>query len=164
VITKLWSESGDLFEQTLVSKRRYDLNVGGRYVRSEVHAHRLRWYFHHEAAMMLERAGFVDVVTHGDHTDDPADQRNRIEATNALLSLLLVVVVRAAGYLYSGALPSATAVFSQLSAVALSVGFALSAYVSWLCRRHERPMYDNFGLRLPIRLAVAYGLHAAAGG
>jgi hypothetical protein len=40
-------ESVDLFEQTLVSKRRYDLTVGGDCVRSEAHAHVLRRHFRH---------------------------------------------------------------------------------------------------------------------
>ncbi len=72
IATTLWSESVDLFEQTLVSKRRCDLYVDGECVRSEVHAHVLRWFFHHEFVMMLERAGFVDIRTYGDYTDEPA--------------------------------------------------------------------------------------------
>jgi hypothetical protein len=67
----------DFFEQTLVSKRRYDLCVDGRCVRSELHAHLLRWCFHYEAIMMLERAGFVDTITYGGYADDPADQPSR---------------------------------------------------------------------------------------
>lgn len=72
IATTLWSESVDLFEQTLVSKRRCDLYVDGALVRSEVHAHVLRWFFHHEFIMMLERAGFEDIRTYGDYTDEPA--------------------------------------------------------------------------------------------
>lgn len=72
IMTTLWSESVDLFEQTLLSKRRYDLYVGGRFVRSEVHAHLMRWYFHYEILMMLEQAGYDDLVTYGDYTDNPA--------------------------------------------------------------------------------------------
>ncbi len=72
VVTTLWSESVDLFEQVLLSKRRYDLYVAGKCVRSEVHAHFLRWYFHYEFFMMLERAGFEDIITYGDYTDAPA--------------------------------------------------------------------------------------------
>jgi SAM-dependent methyltransferase len=72
IATTLWSESVDLFEQTLVSKRRCELYVDGQCVRSEVHAHSMRWYFHYEFVMMLERAGFVDIRTYGDYTDEPA--------------------------------------------------------------------------------------------
>lgn len=77
VHTTLWSEEVDLFEQTVVSKRRYDLYVDGIYVRSEVHAHLMRWYFHYEFFMMLERAGFEDIRTYGDYTDDPATQASK---------------------------------------------------------------------------------------
>jgi SAM-dependent methyltransferase len=77
IATTLWSESVDLFEQVLVSKRRCDLYVDGKCVRSEVHAHSMRWYFHYEFIMMLERAGFVDVRTYGDNTDSPATQDSK---------------------------------------------------------------------------------------
>jgi SAM-dependent methyltransferase len=72
IATTLWSEDVNLSEQTLLSKRRYDLYVDGRHVRSETHAHVLRWYFHDEALLMLERAGFEDVTTYADYTDHPA--------------------------------------------------------------------------------------------
>jgi len=72
IVTTLWSESVDIFEQTLLSKRRYDLNVGGKCVRSEEHAHVLRWFFKYEFTMMLKRVGFVDITTYGDYTDEPA--------------------------------------------------------------------------------------------
>lgn len=72
IVTTLWSESVDLFEQTLLSKRRYDLYVDGQFVRSEVHAHLMRWYFHYEILMMLEQTGYKDLVTYGDYTDGPA--------------------------------------------------------------------------------------------
>jgi SAM-dependent methyltransferase len=77
IATTLWSESVDLFEQTLVSKRRCDLYVDGECVRSEVHAHVLRWFFHHEFILMLERAGFVDITTYGDYTDEPATKDSK---------------------------------------------------------------------------------------
>ena len=72
IVTTLWSESVDLFEQTLVAKRRCELYVDGNLIRSEMHAHSMRWYFQHEIVMMLERVGFEDVRTYGDHTDQPA--------------------------------------------------------------------------------------------
>jgi SAM-dependent methyltransferase len=78
IATTLWSEGVDLWEQTLVSKRRYDLYVGGTCVRSEVHAHVLRWFYHHEFALMLERAGYGDITTYGDYADQPATQESKV--------------------------------------------------------------------------------------
>jgi SAM-dependent methyltransferase len=77
IATTLWSEDVNLSEQTLLSKRRYDLHVDGQCVRSEVHAHLLRWYFHDEALLLLERAGFEDVTTYADYTDRPATQGSK---------------------------------------------------------------------------------------
>ena len=77
IVTTHWSESVDLFEQVLLSKRRYDLYIDGKCVRSEVHAHPLRWYFHYEFVMMLECAGFEDITTYGDYTDDSATQESK---------------------------------------------------------------------------------------
>jgi hypothetical protein len=77
IVTTLWSESVDLFEQTLVSKRRCDLYVDGNLIRSEVHAHSMLWYFQHEIVMMLERVGFEDIKTYGDHTDQPATKDSK---------------------------------------------------------------------------------------
>jgi hypothetical protein len=78
VKTTLWSESVDLFEQVLLSKRRYDVYVDGEFVRSETHAFWLRWYFQHEFTMMLEKAGFDRIRTYGDYTDDPATQESKM--------------------------------------------------------------------------------------
>jgi hypothetical protein len=78
ITTTLWSESVDLFEQVLLSKRRYDLYVNGKCVKSETHFHPLRWYFHHEFLMILERAGFEDITTYTDNTDLPATQYSEI--------------------------------------------------------------------------------------
>jgi len=77
IVTTLWAEAVDLFEQTLLSKRRYELIVEGICVRTEVHAHVLRWYFKHEFTMMLERAGFEDITTYSDYTDEPATKESR---------------------------------------------------------------------------------------
>jgi len=74
ITTTLWSESVDLFDQVLLSKRRYDLYIDGECIKSETHSHPLRWYFHHEFLMVLERAGFEDVTTYSDNTDLPATQ------------------------------------------------------------------------------------------
>ena len=74
VHTTLWSESVDLFEQILLSKRRYDLYLNDQCIKSEVHSHLLRWFFQYEFIMMLERVGFEDITTYSDHTDKPASQ------------------------------------------------------------------------------------------
>ncbi len=78
IVTKLWVESVDPFEQTLLSKRIYDLIVNGKCVHSEEHAHVLRWFFKHEFTMMLERVGFVDIRTYGDYSDEPAMQDSAV--------------------------------------------------------------------------------------
>jgi SAM-dependent methyltransferase len=78
IVTTLWNESVDLWEQTMVSKRRCDLVIGGKCVRSEVHAHAERWYFHYEFLMMLGRAGYVDLTTYGDYGDAPATQESKV--------------------------------------------------------------------------------------
>jgi len=78
IATTLWSESVDLFEQVLLAKRRYDLYVDGQCIRSEVHAHLLRWYFKHEFIMMLERTGYEDITTYSDYTDQPATKDSQV--------------------------------------------------------------------------------------
>lgn len=72
-----WSESVDLFEQVLLSKRRYDVYVDGKCVKYETHAYRLRWYYKHEIVMMLEKAGFNNIRTYSDYTDNPATQDSK---------------------------------------------------------------------------------------
>ena len=78
IVTTLWSESVDLFEQILVSKRRYELMVDGKCVRTEVHAHDLRWYYQHEMVMMLDRAGYEEIRTYGDYSEDEATADSRL--------------------------------------------------------------------------------------
>ena len=73
----LWSESIDRHEQPLQSKRRYDLIVDGQCVRSEVHAHLMRWYSKYEFIMMLERAGFEKIYLYSDYTDEPATKDSK---------------------------------------------------------------------------------------
>lgn len=78
VKTTLWSESVDLFEQVLLSKRRYDVFIDGECVRSETHAFWLRWYFYYEFVMMLEHTGYDNITTYGDYTDNPANQESKV--------------------------------------------------------------------------------------
>jgi hypothetical protein len=44
----------------------------GDLVRQEEHTLHINFYFKNELLMLLERAGFEDVVAHGDHRDEPA--------------------------------------------------------------------------------------------
>jgi len=78
IVTALWSEAVDLFEQTLLSKRRYELIIDGICIRTEVHAHVLCWYYKLEFTMMLESAGFEDIVTYADYTDQQATKDSKI--------------------------------------------------------------------------------------
>ena len=77
IVTTLWSESVDLFEQTLLSKRRCELCMDGECIQSEVHAHYMRWYFHYEFFMMLEHVGFKDIRIYSDFTDEEATKDSR---------------------------------------------------------------------------------------
>ena len=78
VKTTLWSESVDLFEQVLLSKRRYDVYINGKCVRSEIHSFWLRWHFHYEFVLMLENTGYDNITTYGDYTDTPANQDSKV--------------------------------------------------------------------------------------
>jgi hypothetical protein len=80
---------------------------------------------------------------------------------NLLVSLLATGFLQAAGALYRETLPSAGASLSQFAGTCLTAGFLLSSYLHHLFRRHEIPMYHNYGLRLPACLAAAYGVHLA---
>ncbi len=70
--TTLWTDSVDPFEQTLVSKRRNELIVNGQVMRSEMCSHPMRWYYKYEFQMMLDNAGFVDLQTYSDYTEESA--------------------------------------------------------------------------------------------
>lgn len=77
ISTKLWTESFDLLEQTLVEKRRYKLYVDGQLVRSELHRLHMRWYYKYEFIMMLEKAGFEDIYPYSDYTEQPATKESK---------------------------------------------------------------------------------------
>jgi len=83
-VTTLWSEAVDLWEQILLSKRRCDLIIRGNASGLKCIANPLRWYFYHEFLMMLERAGFEDLVTYSDHSDRPATQESKTVVYGAL--------------------------------------------------------------------------------
>ena len=77
ISAKLWTESFDLLEQTVVEKRRYELNVDGQLVRSELHTLHMRWYYKYEFIMMLEKAGFEDIYLYSDYTEEPATKESK---------------------------------------------------------------------------------------
>ena len=43
----------------------------GELVEEEEHSLRINFYFKNELLLMLERAGFTDIVVHGDHREEP---------------------------------------------------------------------------------------------
>jgi hypothetical protein len=47
------------------------MSVGGELVREEQHTLHMTLYFKNELLLLLERAGFRDVVVHGDHREEP---------------------------------------------------------------------------------------------
>ncbi len=77
ISTKLWTESFDLLEQTMVEKRRYELHVDGQLARSELHTLHTRWYYKYEFIMMLEKAGFEDIYLYSDYTEEPASKESK---------------------------------------------------------------------------------------
>ncbi len=77
ISTRLWTESFDLLEQTILEKRRYELKVDGQLVRSELHTLHMRWYYKYEFIMMLEKAGFEDIHLYSDYTEEPATKESK---------------------------------------------------------------------------------------
>jgi hypothetical protein len=49
----------------------------GELVQREEHALRLNLYFMHEVLLLLERAGFEDLVVHGDYVEEPPTPDSR---------------------------------------------------------------------------------------
>jgi SAM-dependent methyltransferase len=60
----------DPVEQIWMEERRYRLYDGEQLLQEEVHAGQGRWYFRNELLLMLQTAGFSDVVVTGDYTDE----------------------------------------------------------------------------------------------
>jgi hypothetical protein len=54
----------------------YEMRAGkwrdGELVQEEEHSLRINFYFKHETLLLLEGAGFTDVVVHGDHREEAA--------------------------------------------------------------------------------------------
>jgi SAM-dependent methyltransferase len=62
----------DPLEQRLTYEMRAGMWRDGDLVLAEDHVLHINLYFKNELLLMLERAGFVDVVVHGDHRHEPA--------------------------------------------------------------------------------------------
>jgi hypothetical protein len=62
----------DPLEQTASYEMRAGMWQNGELVREEEHTLRINFYFRNELLLLLDRAGFSDVVVQGDHRDEPA--------------------------------------------------------------------------------------------
>jgi SAM-dependent methyltransferase len=62
----------DPLEQRATYEMRAAMWRDGELVRQEEHMLHLNFYFKNELLLMLERAGFTDIVVHGDHREEPA--------------------------------------------------------------------------------------------
>jgi hypothetical protein len=60
----------DPLEQRVTYEMRAGMWRDGELVRVEEHVLDLGFYFKHELLLMLDRAGFVDVIVHGDHREE----------------------------------------------------------------------------------------------
>ena len=67
----------DPLEQSLSYEMRAGLWRDGELVQREEHTLRLNLYFMHELLLLLERAGFEDVVVHGDYVEEPPTSASR---------------------------------------------------------------------------------------
>jgi ubiquinone/menaquinone biosynthesis C-methylase UbiE len=62
----------DPLEQTASYEMRAGMWLNGELVREEKHTLRINFYFRNELLLLLDRAGFTDIVVQGDHRDEPA--------------------------------------------------------------------------------------------
>lgn len=60
----------DPVEQIWMEQRRYQLYDGDQLLEEEIHSGQGRWYFRNELLLMLQIAGFSQVVVKGDYTDE----------------------------------------------------------------------------------------------
>ncbi len=60
----------DPLEQRATYETRAGMWLDGEPAREELHTLHLTYYFTNELRLMLERAGFVDIVLHGDHLEE----------------------------------------------------------------------------------------------
>jgi hypothetical protein len=61
----------DPLEQRISYEMRAWMWIDGELVRQEEHELQMTLYFKNELELMLERAGFRDIVLHGDHCEEP---------------------------------------------------------------------------------------------
>jgi hypothetical protein len=59
-------------EQFATYEMRAGMWRGGQLAQEEEHALRINFYFKNELLLLLERAGFTDIVVHGDHREEAA--------------------------------------------------------------------------------------------
>lgn len=64
----------DPLEQRATYEMRAAMWRDGELVREERHTLHINFYFVHETLLLLERAGFADVLVHGDHREEPANK------------------------------------------------------------------------------------------
>lgn len=73
----------DAVEQILHRELRYVAERGGRSEVVLTQALREQYYTPPEFQLLLEQAGFVDVEVHGDHREEPLDERHRVAVFGA---------------------------------------------------------------------------------
>ena len=61
----------DPLEQRITYEMRAGMWREGELVREEEHMLHVNLYFKNELLLLLERAGFRDIVVHGDHREEP---------------------------------------------------------------------------------------------
>lgn len=72
-------------KQVFKSTTKYEVfDASGTLVHTEHHPFTTRWYYPHEFTLMLEAAGFTDVVMTGDLGDEPFADHHRILMVRAL--------------------------------------------------------------------------------
>ena len=64
--------ASDRVEQLQHIWMRHEVFHEGRLVQTQLRTHRLRWYYKHEFVMLLESAGFRDIVVQCGYTDSVA--------------------------------------------------------------------------------------------
>jgi SAM-dependent methyltransferase len=70
----------DPLEQRLSYEMRAGLWRDGELVQREEHTLQLNLYFMHEVLLMMERAGFADLVVHGDYAEQPPTRESKFLA------------------------------------------------------------------------------------
>jgi SAM-dependent methyltransferase len=70
-ITRYVAQTRQRATQLLFLKMRYERRRGGRVVGNEIATFRMRWFTRYELEHLMARAGFADVVIHGDFDRSP---------------------------------------------------------------------------------------------